>query len=164
MLGIVVALNLFFFVGRSLVLTMPSYDDYCPTRIPPPSTQATCEAQNWTWVATPDDTRVTAVAKNNPEGYCDQYQVCQPLYDAAQNQYEMYSFVIMVGLGVLALIAGVIPMGSSIVSTGLSYGGVVALIIAALGYWGEAGNLLKLGISAIALVALIYIGIKRFKD
>ena len=76
----------------------------------------------------------------------------------------MYSFVVAVGLGILSIIAGVIPMGSSIVSSGLSYGGVLALIIAATNYWGEAGNLLKLAISGIALLALLYIGARRFRD
>ncbi len=164
MLGIVIALNLFFFVGRSLILPQPVYDDYCPTRVQPAATEDACMKQDGVWVATPNDPSVSAVVKPNPEGYCDLYQKCQPLYDAAQKQYSMYSFVILVGLGVLSLIVGVLPIGSSIVSTGLSYGGVLALIVAVIGYWGDAGNLLKLGISGIALIALIYIGIRRFKD
>lgn len=164
MLGIVIALNLFFFVGRSLILPEPVYDDYCPTRVQPAATEEACKTQDGIWVATPKDASVTAVVKPNPEGYCDLYQKCQPLYDAAHKQWAMYSFVIAVGLGILSIIVGVLPIGSSIVSSGLSYGGVLAFIIAATTYWGEAGNLLKLGISAIALVALIYIGIRRFKD
>jgi hypothetical protein len=104
------------------------------------------------------------VVKPNPAGYCDLFQKCQPLFDEAHKQYAMYSFVVMIGLGILSIIVGVLPIGSSIVSTGLSYGGVLALLVASVGYWGEAGNLLKLGMSFIALVALIYIGVKRFKD
>lgn len=164
MLGIVVALNLFFLVGRALIIPEPMYDDYCPTRLQPAATEPACVAQDGVWVATPDDSSVTAVVKPNPAGYCDLYQKCQPLYDDAQKTWAMYSFTLMVGAGALALIIGVLPLGSSIVSTGLSYGGVVALIIAATSYWGEAGNLLKLAISATALVALLYIGIRRFKD
>lgn len=164
LLGIVIALNLFFLVGRSLVLPEPLFDEYCPTTVQPAATEATCVAQDGVWVPTPNDPSVTAVVKPNQAGYCDLYQKCQPLYDTARSEYEMYSFVIMVGLGVLSLIAGVIPMGSSIVSSGLSYGGVLALIIAAGSYWSEAGNLLRLLVSVIALGALIYVGIKRFKD
>src|SRR5262249_48174769 len=151
-------------VARSLVLPMPIYDDYCPTRVQPAATEAGCKAQSGVWVPTPDDASVTAVVKPNPEGYCDLYQTCQPLFDDAMKNYQMYSFIMLVGLGVLALIAGVIPMGSSIVSSGLSYGRVLALIIAAGGYWNDAGNFLKLGISFIALAALIYLGARRFKD
>jgi hypothetical protein len=76
----------------------------------------------------------------------------------------MYSFSLMVAAGVVALLIGLIPIGSSIVSSGLSYGGVLALVIAATSYWGEAGNLLKLSISATALLVLLYIGAKRFRD
>lgn len=164
MLGIVVALNLFFFAVRAMILPQPDYEDYCPTRLQPAATEKGCLEQDGVWVATPDNPQVTAVMKPNPEGYCDLYQKCQPLYDAAQQEYQMYAFALMLGLGVLSLIAGVLPIGSSIVSTGLSYGGVVALIIAAFGYWDQAGNLLRLLMSVIALGALLYIGVKRFRD
>jgi len=158
LIGIVIALNLFFVAARSLALPEPKYDDYCPTMIQPTPTVEACEVQGGVWVAT------TGVKPSIEEGYCDFYQKCQPLYDAAQKEYAMYAFVIMVGLGVLSLIVGVIPMGSSIVSSGLSYGGVLALLIAAGGYWGDAGSLVKLGMSLVALAALIYVGIKRFRD
>lgn len=164
LLGIVIALNLFFVAARSIVVVEPNYDDYCPTRLQPATTESACMEQGGVWVSTPDNSQVTSVVKPNQEGYCDLYQTCQPLYDEARGQYEMYSFALMVGLGVLALIIGVIPMGSSIVSSGLSYGGVLALIIAAGGYWGEAGELLRMAMSLIALGALLYIGVKRFKD
>lgn len=164
MLGIVIALNIFFFVARSLVLPEPMFENYCPTRTQPAATEEACAKQDGVWVGTPEDPSVTAVVKPNPAGYCDLFQKCQPLFDEAHKQYAMYSFVVMIGLGILSIIVGVLPIGSSIVSTGLSYGGVLALLVASVGYWGEAGNLLKLGMSFVALVALIYIGVKRFKD
>lgn len=164
MLGIVIALNLFFFAARALVIPEPDYEAYCPTRLQPAATEDACVDQGGVWVATPNDASVTAVVKPNPVGYCDLYQTCQPLYEDARQSYEMYAFVVMVGLGILSIVAGVIPMGSSIVSTGLSYGGVLTLVIAAGGYWDEAGNLLRLGMSVVALGALLYIGIRRFRD
>ncbi len=164
MLGIIVALNIFFFAARSIVLPEPLYEDYCPTTLAPAATEEACITQDGVWVATPGNPSVTAVVKPSPEGYCDLYQKCQPLYDEARQEYEMYAFVIIIGLGVLSIIGGVIPMGSSIVSSGLSYGGVLALIIGAAGYWDQAGNLLRLLISVIALGALLYVGIRRFKD
>lgn len=163
MLGIVIALNIFFFVARSLILPEPLFEEYCPTRAAQPTTVEACESQNGVWVAT-TAMDVQPQVKTAPEGYCDLFQKCQPLYDDAHKQYAMYTFVLMIGLGILSIIVGVLPIGSSIVSSGLSYGGVLALLVASIGYWGEAGNLLKLGMSFVALVALIYIGIKRFKD
>ncbi|MCI0597902.1 hypothetical protein L0Y34_02420, partial [Candidatus Parcubacteria bacterium] len=145
-------------VARSLVLPEPNFEDYCPVRVMA-TTVGSCENQGGVWVADEN-----MAPKTVPGGYCDFYSTCQPLFDDAHKNYQLYSFVILVGLGVLALIVGVIPLGSSIVSTGLSYGGVLALIIAALGYWDSAGTLLKLAMSLIALAALIYVGIRRFKD
>lgn len=161
MLGIVIALNLFFFAARALVLPEPQFEDYCPNRPQPALTEEACVNEEGTWVLTPID---SAAAQPVPGGYCDYYQKCQPLYDDARKQYQMYAFVVMTGFGILSLVLGVIPMGSSIVSTGLSYGGVLALIVAAAGYWDDAGNLLRLLMSVIALGALIYIGIRRFRD
>lgn len=164
LLGIVIALNLFFVAGRSFVVAEPSYDDFCPTRVQPAATEAACIEQDGVWVATPEDASVTAVVKPNPAGYCDLYQKCQPLYEQAMKDFQLYAFVFMVAAGVIALIAGVVPMGSSIVSSGLSYGGVLALLIAAFGYWDDAGQLIRLIMSVIALGALLFIGIRRFKD
>lgn len=161
MLGIVIALNIFFFVGRSLVLPEPMFENYCPTRAAQPASEEACVKQDGVWVGTSE---AQLDVKTVPQGYCDLFQKCQPLYDEAHKQFAMYSFVVMIGLGILSIVVGVLPIGSSIVSTGLSYGGVLALLVASIGYWDEAGNLLKLGMSFIALVALIYIGIKRFKD
>jgi hypothetical protein len=164
LIGIVIVLNLFFFVARSFVIPEPQYDAFCPTRTAPAATEQACVAQDGVWVETPSDKSVTAVVKPNTEGYCDLYQKCQPLYDAARKQFEMYAFAFMLSVGVLSLIVGVLPIGSSIVSSGLSYGGVLSFVIASAQYWGEAENLTRLGISTIALIALLYIGIRRFRD
>ena len=165
MLGIVIALNLFFFVARSLLLPEPLFENYCPAHTMPAQTEDACIKQDGVWIATTDIAETMPATKPTiASGYCDLFQKCQPLYDEAHKQFAMYSFVVMIGLGILSIVVGVLPIGSSIVSTGLSYGGVLALLLASIGYWGEAGNLLKLGMSSIALVALIYIGIRRFKD
>lgn len=168
-LGIVVVLNLFFTVARTIILPAPDYATFCPqSQSVNPNDAATCDKQGGVWTdtsmgAVPTDSKVTA-PKAEPLGYCDMYAKCQAPYNAAQTHYQLYGFIFMVVLGVLSIIIGLLPVGASIVSAGLSYGGVVALIIGAMGYWNEAGDWLKLGITFIALVALLYIGWKRFKD
>lgn len=165
LIGIVIALNLFFFAVRTFIIAEPVYEDYCPaTRMAPPSTEEACIEAGASWVPTSGDERIT---KPSGEGWCDMsplFNECQPRFDKAMKEFGLYTFAIMVGLGVLSLIVGVLPIGSSIVSSGLSYGGVLSLIIASIGYWGDAGNMLRLGISLVALLALLYIGIRRFKD
>lgn len=168
MLGIVIALNLFFFAGRSLVIPAPEFNDYCPSTPAFVSTEETCVEEGGVWIETKNG--VTAPEKTTiapyeyPAGYCDFYSVCQPEYDTAYKNHQLVSFVVMTGFGVLAIILGVLPLGASIVSAGLSYGGVLALIIAAIGYWNDAGTIVQLLISTVALGALIYLGIRRFKD
>jgi hypothetical protein len=167
MLGIIVILNIFFTVLVSLALPAPDIATYCPYAVangPAPMNAADCSAQNgvWTESGAPQPSTITTPAV--PSGYCDLYANCQPVYNAASNQQELYAFVFMIGLGILALLAGFFPIGSSIVSTGLSYGGVLALIIASAEYWGTAGQWLRFAIALVGLLALLYIGWKRFQD
>lgn len=164
MLGIVIVLNLFFLAVRAVVLPEPQFEDYCPTTNQVVDTQETCTAQGGAWNVTPADSSMTTAVKPGPTGWCDVYHTCQPLFDEARTDYALYAFVTLVALGVLSIIVGVLPIGSSIVSSGLSYGGVLALIISATGYWHEATTLIQLLISTVALGALVFIGIRRFKD
>lgn len=167
LLGIVIMLNLFFFVARSFVIPEPKFEDFCRfAREPVPLEEVACTDVGGVWMAE-NSVPSNAPQKMLPAGYCNVdalYQDCQNEYDEAHKEFSLYAFAIMVGLGVLSVIVGVLPIGSSIVSSGLSYGGVLAFIVAAVEYWGEAENLLRLGISFIALVALLYIGVRRFKD
>jgi hypothetical protein len=152
MLGIVIVLNVFFMVIRSLLFVEPQYNDFCPaTPEPAPMTQQACTSAKGTW-------------SGDTTGYCDTTSKCSDAYEAAESQYAIKAFAVLVGLGLVAIILGVIPFGSSIVSTGLSYGGVLSFVIASAQYWGDAGNWVRLVISVIALAVLIYIGFKRFKD
>ena len=163
LIAIVIALNIFLQVGRSLILPEPQYATYCPaSSAPAPASEQACTSVGGTWnppVPAPDTNIKTA-----PVGYCDVYTKCQKAYDDADHQYALYAFIFGISFGVLAIIVGVLPLGSSIVSAGLTYGGVLSFIIAAAQYWTDAGNVLRFGISFIALAALIYIGLKRFRD
>ncbi len=163
LLGIVIILNIFFNVLVGLAMPAPQYNDYCPgATLPAPMNAADCSAQGGVWTDTSVATDSKAVTA--PAGYCDLYATCQPLYQAASDKLDLYAFVFMIGLGVLALIAGFMPIGASIVSSGLSYGGVLALIVGSIEYWGSAGQWVRFGIALAGLLALLYIGWKRFKD
>jgi hypothetical protein len=167
MLGIVIILNVFFTVIVALAYPEPQYNDYCPVQpAVTPVDAATCDAQGGIWNATaaPASTATGTIKPATPVGYCDMYAKCQKPYQAAMDQHALYAFVIMVGLGLVALIAGFMPLGSSIVSSGLSYGGVLAFIIGSIQYWGSAGNWIRLFISAVGLIALLYIGWRHFRD
>lgn len=89
---------------------------------------------------------------------------CQALYQTANKQHALHAFILMMSFGIAALIMGFIPIGSSIVSSGLSYGGVLALIIGSASYWNIAGNWIRLTITTIGLIVLLYIGWRHFRD
>ena len=168
MLGIVIILNIFFNVVVTLAYPAPDYNAFCPVQPAQNITDAaTCDAAGGIWTEDPNaPTPIEAdgTTKSVTAGYCDMTAKCQPLYQAASDKHALYAFVIIVGLGLIALIAGFMPIGSSIVSSGLSYGGVLAFIIASGQYWGSAGNWIRLAITTIGLVALLYIGWRRFRD
>ncbi len=171
MVGIIVILNIFFVVVRGILFPTPQYSDFCPTNQPNPVDQTSCVAEKGTWI--PDGTAQAPVSIDKatkpviapaPGGYCDMTTKCQAPFEAAQKSMQAKSFVLLVGLGLLALIVGMLPLGSSIVSTGLSYGGVLAFVIASAAYWNDAPQLIQLGISALALGALLYTGLKHYRD
>ncbi len=164
LVGIVVILNVFFSVIISLSYPEPVYEEFCPQVNIVPTNAATCDAQGGAW--NEYSPKLAPVDLSAPErtGYCDMYAKCQKPYQTAMDERALRAFVLMVALGIVALIAGVMPIGSSIVSSGLSYGGVLALVIGSAEYWGTAGNWIRLAIASVGLIALLYIGWKRFRD
>jgi len=166
MLGIVVILNVFFTVIVALAYPAPIYDNYCPQKNVTATDVVSCNAEGGVWnVYSQGSSDILVPAtKPTPTGYCDMYAKCQKPYQAANDQHALYAFVLMIGLGIVALVIGLLPLGSSIVSSGLSYGGVLSFIIGSIQYWGTAGNWIRLAISAVGLIALLYIGWRRFRD
>lgn len=165
LLGIVVILNIFFNVVIALAYPAPKYEDYCPQKNITPTDAPTCDTQGGVWnTYSPGPAPVYDTSSPKATGYCDMYAKCQKPYQAASDTHALYAFVLMIGLGIVALVAGFMPLGSSIVSSGLSYGGVLALIVGSAQYWGNAGNWIRLAISTAGLLALLYIGWRRFRD
>jgi hypothetical protein len=160
--GIVIILNVFFSVVVALAYPQPDYEAFCPHSSISPTDAKTCDAEGGQWTQyapVPEQ-----VSGPKVSGYCDMYAKCQKPYEAAREQHSLYAFVIMVALGIVALLVGFIPLGSSILSSGLSYGGVLALIIGSAQYWGDAGNWIRLAISTVGLLALLFIAYRKFRD
>lgn len=165
MLGIVVILNIFFFEAVQLVMPAPVYEAYCPAAqvVRSYDTQEACTAAGGQWTENSIGF-APAGQKMGPAGYCDAQYACRKQFDAASELHARDAFIAFVVFGVAALIAGVLPIGSSIVSSGLSYGGVAALVVGSAQYWGTASVAIRFAIALVGLAALLYIGWKRFKD
>lgn len=163
LVGIVVILNVFFSVVLAIAYPTPQYDTFCPQKTISPTNASTCDSEGGVWT---EYSPVPARDISEPKmtGYCDMYAKCQKPFQTAMDQYALRAFVFMTIFGVTALLAGLVPIGSSIVSSGLSYGGVVALIVGSASYWGTAGNWIRLAIATTGLIALLYIGWRQFRD
>lgn len=170
LVGIVVTLNVFFNVLVSIALPEPRYEAYCPQTqvVKNYSTQEACVAAGGQWTeaspAKPFRVAPSAPAVSEPSGYCDIYYTCRTQFETAHDLHARDAFIAFTVLGTLALILGLLPIGSSIVSSGLSYGGVVALVVGSAQYWGIAGRWVRLAIITAGLLALLYVGWKRFRD
>lgn len=158
--GIVIVLNLFFAVAIQTVYPEPKYENFCPqpqvNRVY--EDEASCLADGGQW------NQNIPLAKGDAAGYCNVQFTCSQDFEDSRKTYAQNVFVALVVLGALAIGIGFALRISPAVSAGLSYGGVLSFIIASVRYWGEAGDLIRLAIVALALVALIVIGVKKFKE
>lgn len=161
-IGIVIVLNLFFSVAIETVMPQPKFENYCPQEQVRPvlDSESSCVAVGGQWNPAPPK----SVTEVEPQGYCNEYFTCQMELNDAQKAYAQNVFVILIVLGALSLLVGFMLRMSPAVSAGLSYGGVLTFVIASIRYWGEAGDLIRLLIVGLALVALIAIGVKKFKE
>lgn len=153
-LSIVIMMNLFFYAGLEVFNPRAEYEAFCPTEMW--EDQAVCEEYGGTWM-------VEEPAKDGT-GYCLENRDCWKLQVDANETVEELNFMILAGLGVLALIAGAVLSLPSAVSTGLMYGGVLSILIGwirAAQYLDELAHFI---ISGIFLVVLIILGVKKMKD
>lgn len=159
-LGIVIVLNLFFNFAITTFYPAPEWDDFCQNRNVLVENQQQCEAEGGEWFD--HSPRPAPTSDKEITGYCDIHKTCQAEFDDARDDRNRFVFIVLVILGVLTLIVGTLVKVKS-VSLGLSYGGVLSLIIASFRFWPSADDYMRLAILAAALAALIWVGYKKFK-
>jgi len=172
-IGTVIILNLFINSLIKVVYNEPLYTDFCEEKqvrvIPESKDECLLVGGQWT-----DDTfvqyglparDVIAVPKiaTERQGYCDPDFTCRKGYESARNIYEKNVFIAWVIAGIVALIAGFF-LSLEVVSLSLSLGGVVALVIGSMRYWDRMDDVLRLVILGIALIALVWVGIKKIRE
>ncbi|HRZ30292.1 MAG TPA: hypothetical protein P5274_01325 [Candidatus Paceibacterota bacterium] len=173
-IGIVIVLNLFFHFATKLVYDEPKFEDFCQTKqvnIQPEGEKACVEAGG-AWNANPNEKFVPVPVNETGEarpvitgqGYCDTNYTCQKEFETAINLYNRNIFLVLLGLGLLSLIIGFALASNLVISTGLSYGGILSFIIGTVRYWSAMDDYLRVIILGLALVVLIWLGVKKFKD
>ncbi len=164
--GIVVVLNLFFNFAIKLVYDAPEWDKFCPqeqvTTIP--DNQAKCVAQGGAWTDDPNYAKTRVVGEPTPLGWCDVNFTCQKEFESANEVYNRNVFIVLILAGLASLVIGFFLAQISSVSLGLSLGGVVSFIVGSVRYWSDMDDYLRVIILGLALVALIWLGVKKIRD
>ncbi len=160
-LSIIIIANLFFNYALSLSFNSPEYSEYCPFDKTSQVIQdkAQCEQADGIW--NPGQ----ALEKNVlPVGYCDLTSKCSNAYQEAEKVYAQKVFIALVVIGVIVLIASFFMGSNPVLGSAFALTAVLDFIIASIRYWEYSDELLKVGILFIALVALIYLAIRKFKN
>lgn len=164
-IGIIVVLNLFFNYAISLFYKEPDYDAFFPQSqvIEPIDTKEEClkVGGQWTENSVYKDRYSATIPTPAQSSYCNPDFTKQQEFNDAQKVYQRTIFIILVVLGVISLALGSFLV-NEIVTLGLSWGGVLSLIIASMRYWSSADNLIRVLILGFALVVLIWLAIKKF--
>ncbi len=169
-LGIIIVLNLFVNFSIALVYDAPVWDKFCPQQqvTVPPDTQEKCVAVGGGWTENvnynQEITKPVPADFKEPKGYCDPNFTCQKTYTEASSLYNRNVFIVLVIAGVISLGLGFALGAYPAVSLGLSFGGVLSFIVASIRYWSDMDDYLRVIILGLALVALIWLGIKKIKE
>lgn len=173
-IGIVIVLNLFFYFATKLVYLEPKFENFCKTsqiNIQPEGQQA-CVTAGGAWNSNPNEkipapVPVAVSGETKPviaSGYCDMYFTCQKEFNAARDLYNRNVFLVLVGLGIISIVVGLLLAANVVISTGLSYGGILSFIIGTIRYWSAMDDYLRVIVLGLVLAILIWLGFKKFKD
>lgn len=172
--SLVIVLNLFFNLGIKAFYNEPKNEDFCKNINY--HTQNDCEAaggawlQNGTVVEPRKGVPVPAPVITTPDNvnfFCDlsvYYDKCSREYTAVREVYDRNVFIVLTVLGILSIIGGMFFRASEAISIGFSFGGVVSLIIGAVRYWSSMQDFLRFAVAGVALVVLVWLGIKKFGE
>lgn len=165
-IGIVVVINLFFNYAISLVYESPKYENYCKQEqvIEEVTTKEACVSKGGQWNGNVYEAKPITPDLSAPKGYCDLQFTCRTEYDDAYKTYNRNVFVALVILGIALVAASFALSFNWILSVSFSMGGILSIIIASMRYWSDADNIVRVVILFLALAALIYFALKKFKN
>ncbi|MEK7505206.1 MAG: hypothetical protein AAB589_02915 [Patescibacteria group bacterium] len=171
-LAIVIVLNLFFNYAIHLVYEAPQWENFCPTKQVNimPQTKEACLDEGGSWTEENGE-MITTIPLFGPgdsaprrTSYCDVNFTCDREFDSYQSVYNRNVFLILVGAGLATLLLSLFVALTSPVSLGLSLGGVLSIIVGSIRYWSEMQDYLRVILLAVALILLIWLGIKKFRE
>jgi len=157
-LGIMLLTNLFVAYLVQALYPAPEYETYCSREITQKivETADTCVAMGGSWYA-------DQAGMNPNGGYCDVTRECQEKYDDDRGLHDRNVFVVFVIFGAALLIASLYLSLAEVVALGLSFGGVLALVIGSVWHWSTMQEWLRVIVLGVALIGVVSAAAKKFK-
>lgn len=133
----------------------PQYDKICPPKNIVTENDCILSGGTWSNYTYADPQYETKPI--SPNGYCDTYTYCQPLFDEANGKYSRNVFFIALPLGIIVVIVGALIFGLEAVGVGLMAGGIGIILYGISSVWSYADDLIKFIISLIGLIIVILV-------
>lgn len=157
-IGIGIILNVFFAYAIKVAYPSKDYQDFCPEKreVRNIDNAEECLNQGGQWNEYPGEKEIS--------GFCNQDFQCQKDYEVFRTNYEKNVFIILIVLGTIVFGFSFLSGVNSVLATAFSFGGILTFITASLRYWSLAPDWLNLIILAVALIVLIWLGVRKFQD
>lgn len=164
-IGIAILINVFLAYLVRVFYLEPTYTDFCPESqvVKPVPDQESCLSIGGQWNE-PGASGPVMSGKGSDSAYCNAQFTCSKDFEKANSLYNRNLFIVFVAVGAVLLFGSPFLAAARTVSSGLSLGGVIALIFGSLRYWSDMDDRLRVFVSGMALVALLAIAWRRFKD
>ena len=98
------------------------------------------------------------------KGYCNEQYTCGKNFEEANKVYNRNVFIFLVVAGTALLIGSIFAAAIEAVALGFSLAGILSLVIGTIRYWSDMDERLRVVVLGIALVAVVWIGIKKFNN
>lgn len=158
----IIITNLFFYYVISFVAPEPERESFCPIQTGQYLTAESCVYAGGQWQSFnyPPKETTEAIKNNEPTGWCNAEYTCQQEYDVVQSVYNKNVFVAMIVISIVMIVAGVlVPV--EVLSLGIVWSGVLALLIATIRFWSDANSLMKVIILGIGIAILTWLAVKK---
>ncbi len=164
-IGIAILINVFLAYLVRVFYLEPTYTDFCPESqvVKPVPDQEACLSIGGQWNESGTSGPVLE-GRGSGSAYCNEQFTCSKDFEKANSLYNRNLFIVFVIAGAALLFGSPFLAAARTVSSGLSLGGVIALIFGSLRYWSDMDDRLRVVVSGAALLALLAIAWRRFKD
>ncbi|HWQ60452.1 MAG TPA: hypothetical protein VN420_04920 [Candidatus Fimivivens sp.] len=165
LVGVAILLNVFLAYLVRVFYLEPIFTDFCPERqvVESIADREKCVSVGGQWTE-PDPSQSALYGKEGVFGSCNEQFSCAKDFEKADALYARNLFIVFVIAGASFLLGGAFLVGSRTVSSGLSLGGVFALLFGSLRYWSDMDDRLRVVVSGFALLSLLLIAWRRFRD